>query len=304
MSDHITDDAATWAWFLEFAGRFPELGDTPYAMGFLVRCRDAALQGGGWLPAEPRRTGWYRAAGRDGRDLIDLAWSTALLHGGRGPGAGHDALPTGQRLIEHMSRAYPPPTCALGGSRPLAATVRRWGDGTVVRLAAAVHAGEAGAGLLADALLDAGCADDALVAHLRGDDQHPPYCWAVRSVLRAAPARRRGRGGATSGAPAGPAGVAGAPDVAPRPVRLGRVERLVLRSLAAGVTPDRAAMTRAERESLRRALLRLTSLGFITAGGGPLLTALGQWVTSAYRRELEGGARIRWVPRAGRDGAG
>jgi hypothetical protein len=38
-------------------------------------------------------------------------------------------------------------------------------------------------GLLADALLDAGCADEDLLAHCRRGGEHVRGCWAVDSIL-------------------------------------------------------------------------------------------------------------------------
>jgi hypothetical protein len=38
-------------------------------------------------------------------------------------------------------------------------------------------------GVLADALLDAGCADEDLLAHCRNGGDHVRGCWAVDAVL-------------------------------------------------------------------------------------------------------------------------
>jgi hypothetical protein len=37
--------------------------------------------------------------------------------------------------------------------------------------------------ILADALLDAGCDDEGLLAHLRGPGPHVRGCWAVDAIL-------------------------------------------------------------------------------------------------------------------------
>jgi hypothetical protein len=37
-------------------------------------------------------------------------------------------------------------------------------------------------GLLADALADAGCADESILDHLRGPGPHVPGCWAVDAL--------------------------------------------------------------------------------------------------------------------------
>jgi hypothetical protein len=38
-------------------------------------------------------------------------------------------------------------------------------------------------GVLADALLDAGCADEELLAYCRGGGEHVRGCWAVDALL-------------------------------------------------------------------------------------------------------------------------
>jgi hypothetical protein len=91
----------------------------------------------------------------------------------------------GSYLIAGVGLGYRPKSCALGMADPVGEDVRRWHDGVVVRLAAAVAAGDVAAGILADALLGAGCANDELMAHLRRGKHHPHYCWAIHSVLHA-----------------------------------------------------------------------------------------------------------------------
>jgi hypothetical protein len=60
-----------------------------------------------------------------------------------------------------------------------------WDGGTVTKLAAAAYEGRAFDGLpiLADALEEAGCADESLLAHLRGPGPHARGCWAVDLLL-------------------------------------------------------------------------------------------------------------------------
>jgi hypothetical protein len=62
---------------------------------------------------------------------------------------------------------------------------RAWHDGTVARLAQAMYEARdfSRMGLLADALLDAGCADEALLAHCRLGGDHVRGCWALDLVL-------------------------------------------------------------------------------------------------------------------------
>lgn len=62
---------------------------------------------------------------------------------------------------------------------------RSWNDGTVRRLAEAIYEQRRFADLpiLADALEEAGCADAALLDHLRGPGPHVLGCWALDLLL-------------------------------------------------------------------------------------------------------------------------
>ncbi len=57
----------------------------------------------------------------------------------------------------------------------------RWSDGTVMKMARALYEerGFERLPVLADALEDAGCAEEALLAHLRGPGPHARGCWAL-----------------------------------------------------------------------------------------------------------------------------
>jgi hypothetical protein len=68
---------------------------------------------------------------------------------------------------------------------PLPAAVLRWQDRLVPRLAQSTYDEQRWGQLpvLADALLDAGCEDDALLDHCRGDAEHVRGCWAVDALL-------------------------------------------------------------------------------------------------------------------------
>jgi hypothetical protein len=77
-------------------------------------------------------------------------------------------------------------------SPPLPPAVLAWSDGTVRRLAQAIYddrwmpAGTletACLAILADALLDAGCQDEALIDHCRQPGPHVRGCWAVDLIL-------------------------------------------------------------------------------------------------------------------------
>jgi hypothetical protein len=63
--------------------------------------------------------------------------------------------------------------------------VLTWNDGTVRRLAEAIYEERAFGRLpiLADALLDAGCDNEELIAHCRSEGPHVRGCWAVDLIL-------------------------------------------------------------------------------------------------------------------------
>jgi hypothetical protein len=63
--------------------------------------------------------------------------------------------------------------------------VQAWDGGAVVKLAQAIHDGRTFADLpvLADALEDAGCSDDAILSHLRSAGPHVRGCWALDALL-------------------------------------------------------------------------------------------------------------------------
>jgi hypothetical protein len=63
--------------------------------------------------------------------------------------------------------------------------VLAWHDGTVGRIAAGIYEDLAFDRLpvLADALLDAGCDDEGLLAHCRSAGPHALGCWAVDAIL-------------------------------------------------------------------------------------------------------------------------
>jgi hypothetical protein len=77
-------------------------------------------------------------------------------------------------------------------SPPLPSAVLAWNDATVRRLAEAIYEERkmpeatfdpARLGILADALLDAGCVNEDLIQHLRGLGPHVRGCWALDLVL-------------------------------------------------------------------------------------------------------------------------
>lgn len=60
-----------------------------------------------------------------------------------------------------------------------------WNDATVPRLAQSIYGDQSwdSLGVLADALEDAGCAEDAILDHLRSPGPHVRGCWAVDLLL-------------------------------------------------------------------------------------------------------------------------
>jgi len=75
----------------------------------------------------------------------------------------------------------------LGGAPgpPLPAAALGWNDGLVVRIARAIYEGRRWADLsiLSDALLDAGCEDEALLDHCRRGGEHARGCFALDALL-------------------------------------------------------------------------------------------------------------------------
>jgi hypothetical protein len=63
--------------------------------------------------------------------------------------------------------------------------LRRWNDGALVQLATAIEAEERWQDLpvLADALEEAGCAEEALAAHCRRAGGHVRGCWALAAIV-------------------------------------------------------------------------------------------------------------------------
>jgi hypothetical protein len=77
-------------------------------------------------------------------------------------------------------------------SPPLPPAVLAWGDRTVLRIAQAIYDDRripegtldtSRLAILADALLDAGCDDERLLAHLRSSGLHVRGCWALDCIL-------------------------------------------------------------------------------------------------------------------------
>ena len=67
----------------------------------------------------------------------------------------------------------------------IAPALKAWNDGTVLKLARAIHDEEAFGHLpiLGDALEDAGCTNAEILKHCRGPGPHIPGCWVVDLLL-------------------------------------------------------------------------------------------------------------------------
>jgi hypothetical protein len=71
------------------------------------------------------------------------------------------------------------------GAVTIPSSVLAWDDGTVRRIAQALHEEQRVGDLpiLADALEEAGCTDGAILAHCRGPGPHVRDCWVVDLIL-------------------------------------------------------------------------------------------------------------------------
>jgi hypothetical protein len=116
--------------------------------------------------------GWYAARGSAyyARRAVALSAGDAA--------AGREAVQQCRLLRCVVSSPFHPPA-------PPAVDWLRWGGRTVLKLARAIY--DEGrfeeVPVLADALEDAGCADAALLAHLREPGPHARGCWPVDLVL-------------------------------------------------------------------------------------------------------------------------
>ena len=100
----------------------------------------------------------------------------------RGRGAAHHLSPW---WTSSATRSTPSP--------PITPAVLAWNDATVLRIAQDIYEerrlpegtlDNVRLGMLADALLDAGCEDEELIQHCRQPGPHVRGCWAVDLCLR------------------------------------------------------------------------------------------------------------------------
>jgi hypothetical protein len=179
----ITDPRSRGA--VEVAERFADGGATR------VELTAAAAEAGGWpwVYAEDRvattvaHLAWYTTravAWNAARDTARTVTEFAAYAAGVARG---DADAEARRNVAALVRdIFGDPFQPVP---PLALEVLSWNGGTVVRLAQAMYDARdfTNMGLLADALLDAGCADEGLLAHCRAAVSHARGCWAVDAVL-------------------------------------------------------------------------------------------------------------------------
>ncbi|HJT75729.1 MAG TPA: hypothetical protein VJ739_00860 [Gemmataceae bacterium] len=128
----------------------------------------AAAEAVGTTPCEAAAGAAVAAATQAAIELGDAKWAAAAL----------GAVPRAALLREIFGNPFRPPAADPAWLS--------WNDGTVRRLAEAIYAERRFADLpiLADALEEAGCADAALLDHLRGPGPHVLGCWALDALLQ------------------------------------------------------------------------------------------------------------------------
>jgi hypothetical protein len=97
------------------------------------------------------------------------------------PEVGYDSLDDGLRLPDVIREVFGNPFRWT----PIEPAWLAENDGAALKLALAIYGGHAFELLpiLADALEDAGCTDDAILAHLHGPGPHVRGCWALDLIL-------------------------------------------------------------------------------------------------------------------------
>jgi hypothetical protein len=140
---------------------------------------------------------WPRQAVSTAQNVMQLAQEAIKAATGQ-----NDTLPpSGRRQQDRLFRDYWASLlrCIFGNpfrpSPALPPAVLAWSDGTVRRIAEGIYEerkmpeGTLDAyrlAILADALLDAGCDDEALMQHCRSDGPHVRGCWALDLILEKA----------------------------------------------------------------------------------------------------------------------
>jgi hypothetical protein len=154
--DETASPEETAAWALDVRWDFP----------WIVAAGAAALRAGVEAAADLR---WGTWPDRWRREQAEAEWWARKV----------DELAAQCRLLRCIfgNPWHPPP-------RPPAAALA-WNDRLVPRLAQVIYEERRWPELplLADALLDAGCEDEVLLAHCRQGGEHARGCWAVDSLL-------------------------------------------------------------------------------------------------------------------------
>jgi hypothetical protein len=176
-----------------------------------VRAARQVVEAAAWAPGAREAPAWakeeaVRAAAaavraraeEAARDAVTWAaqagaWAQEQVRALRGP-AVQASLEVGRR---QERRALAALFCDIFGnpfrpSQPLPPAVLAWNDRSITRIAQAIYEDRklpegtldpGRLGILADALLDAGCDEEGLLAHLRGPGPHARGCWAVDLIL-------------------------------------------------------------------------------------------------------------------------
>ena len=131
-----------------------------------------------------------RAAEWVASEEADAAWlaSTEAAKAVRGVARAHrtrDGDVVGPERAEHANLLRDIFGNPFATPRPIQAAWLRWNDGTVLRIATGIYEERAFERLpvLGDALLDAGCDDEDLIAHCRSTGPHIRGCIAVDLIL-------------------------------------------------------------------------------------------------------------------------
>lgn len=154
--DETTSAGEMAAWTLDVRWQFP----------WVVASGAAALRAGVEAAAELR---WGTWPDRWRREQVQTEWL--------------------MRKSDEMAAQCALLRCLFGNpfhpSPPLPAAVLAWNDHLVPRLARSIYEERRWRDLplLADALLDAGCEDEALMEHCRGGGEHARGCYAVDVIL-------------------------------------------------------------------------------------------------------------------------
>ena len=140
---------------------------------------------GAVTPADEAWTAVYCAVHRHWREQFDEyhaheRWQYAVgvaedAAAGVGP---HEKQQQSNLLREIFGNPFHPPS-------PLPAGVLAWNDATIRRVAEGIYQERAfeRLGILADALLDAGCDDEELIGHCRSKGPHVRGCWGIDLIL-------------------------------------------------------------------------------------------------------------------------